>query len=73
MEEGNMKRLSKRHLRRVRGGGNCVSDTVQAFVNQDQNGISGSVAFIRDNFGGPGNGVGNFASSEARANVCSFI
>ena len=68
-----MKRLSKRQLRRIRGGGNCVSDTIQAFVNQGQNGISGSVAMIKDILGGPGNGVGNFASSEARANVCSFI
>ena len=68
-----MKRLSKRQLRRIRGGSNCVSDTIQVFVNQDQNGISGSVAIIKDMLGGPGNGVGNFASSEAQANVCTFI
>ena len=73
MEEGNMKQLSKRKLRRIRGGGNCAKDTVLAFVNQDQNGISGSVVFIRDNLGGPGNGVGNFASSEARATDCTFV
>ena len=68
-----MKRLSKRQLRRVRGGGNCVSDSIQVFVNQDQNGLSGTVVFIKGILGGPGNGVGNFASSEAQANVCSFI
>ncbi len=68
-----MKRVSKRKLRRIRGGGNCGSDTVLAFVNQGQNGISGSVEVIRATLGGPGNGVGNFASSEARATDCTFI
>ena len=68
-----MKQLSKLELRRIRGGGNCGSDTVLAFVNQDQNGISGSVVVIRTTLGGPGNGVGNFASSEAQATDCTFI
>ena len=67
-----MKQLSKNKLREIRGGGNTLSNSIQAdrlngLFTGWENGNSGNVAFVRENLGGPGNGVGAWVSGTAQS------
>jgi hypothetical protein len=70
--ENTMKLISKDVLRQLRGGGNDLSDRIQAAKAGDPTagfwgpGNSPNVQFIRENLGGPGNGIGNFVSASAK-------